>query len=77
MLAFLSSANSVVALLEKFIEGISSVHILEEFSLHLILCEPTDVNLVAEGRLEHLLDQIEHNRFGHHINQGLLDDVVV
>ena len=43
LLAFLSSAGRVIALLEEFIELVGAVHVLQEFALHLILGESREI----------------------------------
>jgi hypothetical protein len=52
LLALLSSADSVVALLEEFVQGVCPVHVLEELSLHLIFRESTKVSVERGGREE-------------------------
>lgn len=43
LLAFLSSAGRVIALLEEFVELVGAVHVLQEFALHLILGESREI----------------------------------
>ena len=40
LLAFFPPSDCVVALLEKFVEFLCSVHLLEQFSLHFVFGEP-------------------------------------
>jgi hypothetical protein len=46
-LALLSPTDGVIALLQEVIECVRSVHVLEEFALHLVFCES------MEGKLGH------------------------
>lgn len=62
LLAFLSSSDGVIALLEEIIKSVGTVHVLEEFALHLILGE---------------LHKVEHDGFWNHVNHGALDNVIV
>lgn len=41
LLAFLPPADCVVALLEEIIQLVDPIHVFEQFSLHLVLGEPT------------------------------------
>jgi hypothetical protein len=46
LLAFLPSAGRVIALLKEFVEFVGTVHVLQEFALHLILGESSENLLV-------------------------------
>ena len=43
LLAFLSSAGRVIALLKEFVELIGAVHVLQEFALHFIFGESREI----------------------------------
>jgi len=58
----LPSADRVVALLEQLIDLVGAVHVLEEFALHFV------AGVLHEG---------VHDGFGHHVDHGAADDVVV
>lgn len=78
MLTLFSPTDGVVAFFEKLVERLSSVHVLEEFSLHLILCESSLCQLrQRKDDMVYLLDEVQHDRFWYHVNHGTLDNVVV
>lgn len=78
MLAFLPPSDGIIAFFEELIESIGPVHILEEFALHFILCEPIKVKSIAGTQdPQNLLHKVEHDSLWHHINHCPLDDVVV
>jgi len=59
---FLPSADCIVALLEQLIDLVGTVHVLEEFALHLV------AGVLHEG---------VHDGFGDHVDHGAADDIVV
>lgn len=81
LLTLFPPADGEVALLEQVVDAVVLVHVLQQFSLHAIFCEPesqvVSIFLISHQSLGGLLDKVEHDSLGNHVGHGSLDNVVV